>query len=506
MEQLKIPMLPTNPINTEGSKESSDAAVVISRVVSKSAPTYFHTERLEAFCDAVLSIIATILVTSLKFSREQMADNDLSFLLLKQNSTFLIGIPGFFLQLLFFFAVFKLVFSAWYDHMKIFCIYPIADNFVLWLNIIFLLACSFLPLVATFLVIGGVPTVLALLFGSTLILALVRSTQILYGAFLISCVPSHSEIKPFDEFIIGWEIGSYFVTPVFLLLAFGFSYIDEAGPTIATFLVYFVIFGGPSVSAFYNRYVKRQKKDDFYLEKRRYANIISKTRVEFFTDGVFAIVATLLIIDTTADISDKLKDSNVNFQDSSFSEINDFANDSLYEAKNAILSYLMCFLLVCLFWYVNHAIFHYIRRMNNFMIYINTISLMKLCLIPFCASIWVGYSSRPGVGNLSVAITFTFITVFLIGLLQAIFWLFVRFWIHDVLTQRLNVLSDIQMIFRVFIIPTFSILFLFINSFSSHTTSLVTLYAFFTCFIPTLILIEFLHFVAYLIMKKVTKA
>ena len=522
MDHSKTPILSANPVYEKYCSEFSDANLrephstavnksEVSPSVSRLRLTYFHSERLEAFCDAVLSILATILMTSLKFSSDQMAEFNLRELLTKPHSAFIIAVPQFMIQFFFFASVFLFIVSAWYRHMKIFYLYPVADNFTIWLNILFLLACSFLPLSTTFLNIGTVPTVIALLFLSTLVIGLVQSMQIVYGSCLRSSLPSHTGTEHVGNVIIGFQIASYFFTPILLLISLCFSFISGVGPTIASFVVYIMVFGGKTIIIFekcYARYrLRKDPLDTFPLILQKFNSAVSKSRVEFFTDGVFAIVATIIILDSTSDISDTIKNVNLtNFPNMGKSEniweLNSIVNHVLYTTRFSIYSYIMCFLIVCLFWYVNHSIFHYIRRISKLMTSVNMLSQLFVCLIPLCANILVGYGKRPGADNLSLAITFTCVTLFIISILQIFLWLIVRFWTRDTLTQDLEYVADLQMLLRLVLMPIVSFIFFSINAFSSNVISLLCLFLFFVAIIPALILIEFLYFLVYHIMKK----
>ena len=525
MNQSKTPILSTNPVfkryfsefSDTDLQESHNSPISSNEIVPSESQlrlTYFHSDRLEAFSDAVLSILATILVTPLKFSSYQMANCNLRELFTKSHNAFIITVPEFFIHFLFFASVFFFIVSTWYRHMKIFYLYPVADNFTVWLNIIFLLACSFLPLATTFLNIGTVPTVIALLFLSTLIIGLVQSIQIIYGTCLRSSLPSHTYTEHVGKAIIIFQIASYFITPILLLISLCFSFIEGVGPTLASLVVYIILFGGKSIIIFEKCYahyrLRRNPSDTFHLKLKRFNSAVSKSRVEFFTDGVFAIVATIIILDSTSDLSDSINDGNCNdlpdfVKTENIWAVNKLVNHYLYTTRFSIYSYLMCFLMVCLFWYVNHSIFHYISRMSKLMTSINMLSQLFVCLIPFCANILVGYANRPGVDNLSLAITFTCVILFVISILQIFLWYIVRFWTRDSLTQDLKYVADLQMLLRLFLMPILCFIFFLVNTFSSNVISLLCLFLFFAGIIPALILIEFMYFLFYFISKKLKK-
>ena len=469
---------------------------------SKTRLTYFRSERLQAFCDAVLAIIATILMTPLKFSNRQMENFNLKQNLLRTEIESTLGIPDFFVRMIFFMSVFFFIVSVWNRHMKIFRIYPFADNFTLWINILFLLSCSFLPLATTFLDIGAVPVVLTILFISTFVIGMVQTIQILYSNWFRRSLFPHST-KQVTNVIVYFQILSFLFSPLLLLVSLAFSFMQYAGPTIATVIIYFLLIGDKSIlliEIFYAWYRRRRNPHDiFYLELKSFNNAVSKFRVEMFTDGIFAIVATIIILDTTSgfnDVISEIKESRTNTID-----IITILSDSRF----SIYSYVMSFVIVCLFWFVNHSIFHYIRRMNKLMTSINMIGQFFVCLIPFCSNVLVGYAKRNGVDNLSLAITLTCVNLFIISFLQLILWLVVRFWTPNVLTQDLEYVTDLQMLFRLLFIPLLSFIFLFINALGSNLISVLSLFIFFIALLPIFIAIELMHFLIHSVWKEYLK-
>ena len=464
--------------------------------------TYFRSERLQAFCDAVLAIIATILMTPLKFSSQQMDNFNLKENLLRTEIDSTLGIPDFFVRMIFFMSVYFFIVSVWNRHMKIFRIYPIADNFTLWVNILFLLSCSFLPLAATFLDLGAVPIVLAILFISTFAIGMVQTIQILYCNWFRSSLLLHSTNK-FGNIIVYFQILSFLFSPLLLLVSFAFSFMQYASPTIASVIIYFLFIGDKSIlliETCYARYRRRRNKHDiFYKELKSFNNAVSKFRVEMFTDGIFAIVATIIILDTTSGFNRVISE----FKQSRTSTIDVIT--ILNTSRYVIYSYVMSFVIVCLFWFVNHSIFHYIRRINKLMTSINMIAQFFVCLIPFCANILVGYAKRNGADNLSLAITLTCINLFIISFLQILLWLLVRFWTPNALTQDLEYVTDLQMLFRLLFIPLLSFIFLLINALASNQISLLSLSVFFIALLPIFIFTELLYFLIYSLWKEFVK-
>jgi uncharacterized membrane protein len=108
---------------------------------------------------------------------------------------------------------------------------------------------------------------------------------------------------------------------------------------------------------------------------REIGNEISKARIETLTDGVFAIVMTLLVLEIAvpqlthpeATTGDLLR--------------------QLLELWPVILSYAMSFIILGFFWINHHDQFHYIKRANHVFVWITIFHLMFVVFIPFSTAL-----------------------------------------------------------------------------------------------------------------------
>ena len=112
---------------------------------------------------------------------------------------------------------------------------------------------------------------------------------------------------------------------------------------------------------------------------------LSTSRIEAFSDGVFAIVITLLVIDLkvpqiAGDISVEL-------------------GSRLFDLWPKLLSYLLSFVIVGVYWVAHHHVFHYICRVDRIALWLNLFFLMSVAFVPFPTALLGEYGSyRPG-GN-----------------------------------------------------------------------------------------------------------
>ncbi|SFR94824.1 Protein of unknown function [Microbacterium sp. cf046] len=103
------------------------------------------------------------------------------------------------------------------------------------------------------------------------------------------------------------------------------------------------------------------------------------TRLEAFTDGVFAIAATLLVLDLTTHT------------------IGEITSDAQMWAAFAgmwelFLNFGLSFVLLCLLWMTHVQQFEHVARVDSTLIWLNNIRLLFIVLVPFATSITTEYS------------------------------------------------------------------------------------------------------------------
>jgi uncharacterized membrane protein len=106
------------------------------------------------------------------------------------------------------------------------------------------------------------------------------------------------------------------------------------------------------------------------------------TRIEAFSDGVFAIVVTLLVLELHVP---PLRDPH------SASEL----AHQLLELLPKLLSWLISFIIVCKFWLNHHYILGLARHANYAMVWLNSLFLMFQSFIPFPTALMGEYPTNP---------------------------------------------------------------------------------------------------------------
>lgn len=127
-------------------------------------------------------------------------------------------------------------------------------------------------------------------------------------------------------------------------------------------------------------------------QRRHPAATQATTRLEAFTDGVFAIAATLLVLDLTTHA------------------LGDVGSDAaLWAALGAMwplfVNFVLSFLLLCLLWMTHVQQFEHIARVDSTMIWLNNGRLLFIVLVPFATSVTTEYSEYLA-GRLIMPVTF----------------------------------------------------------------------------------------------------
>ncbi|MBC7934815.1 MAG: DUF1211 domain-containing protein [Rhizobacter sp.] len=99
------------------------------------------------------------------------------------------------------------------------------------------------------------------------------------------------------------------------------------------------------------------------------------TRLENFSDGVFAIVITLLALELK--IPDDISAENL--------------GEVLLERWPSYISFFISFFSVLIMWVNHHRIFKFIKKADNSFIYLNGLMLCIVSIVPFTTALVSGY-------------------------------------------------------------------------------------------------------------------
>ena len=96
---------------------------------------------------------------------------------------------------------------------------------------------------------------------------------------------------------------------------------------------------------------------------------MEKNRLEAFSDGVLAIIITIMVLELKQPLGDGIKD--------------------LLTLAPTLLTYLLSFVFIAIYWINHHQIFHDAEQVNVKILWCNIAWLFTMSFIPF-ATAWVG--------------------------------------------------------------------------------------------------------------------
>jgi len=98
--------------------------------------------------------------------------------------------------------------------------------------------------------------------------------------------------------------------------------------------------------------------------------VLSTNRIEAFSDGVFAVAITLLVL-------------NLQVPQITSSLVSRDLVSRLGELWPKFLSYALSFVIVGIYWVAHHNTFHYIKRSDRTLLWLNILMMMCIVFIPF---------------------------------------------------------------------------------------------------------------------------
>src|SRR5690348_6626522 len=173
-------------------------------------------------------------------------------------------------------------------------------------------------------------------------------------------------------------------------------------------------------------------------------NEISTSRLEAFSDGVFAIAITLLIIEIKVPTHEDLQGQTM-FQ-------------YLYHQWPKYFAYVLSFVLIGIYWANHHYLFKLFKRTDHYFNLINIFFLMTIAFFPFPSGVMGEYIMEPE--HAKTAVTFYAFSIWLPSLAWTLMWVYAK---HNrrILDHRLSE-KYVQFLTRVYIASNFLFIFAFI--------------------------------------------
>ena len=138
-------------------------------------------------------------------------------------------------------------------------------------------------------------------------------------------------------------------------------------------------------------------------------------RVLALSDGVFAIIITLLVLDVQ--VPELTKGQSL--------------NEALWEIRPSLTAFVISFVLAGMYWVGHRDLFALIRRTDRGLVWLNILYLLPLCLLPFGAGLLGRYDQEPRALRIYGLVLVT------IGIMRVVIWLYATNRPH-LLWQRLD--------------------------------------------------------------------
>jgi len=118
---------------------------------------------------------------------------------------------------------------------------------------------------------------------------------------------------------------------------------------------------------------------------------VSTNRLETFADGVFAIAATLLILEIQLPGGD--------------------VGQGLRELWPSYFAYALSFLSIGIMWVNHHVVLSFIREADRIFLFINLFLLMAIAFVPFPTAVFADHIEKEGAREAAVAYGLTFVVI-----------------------------------------------------------------------------------------------
>uniref|UniRef100_A0AAA9TX36 Endosomal/lysosomal proton channel TMEM175 n=1 Tax=Bos taurus TaxID=9913 RepID=A0AAA9TX36_BOVIN len=391
-----------------------------------------HSHRMLSFSDALLSIIATVMilpVTHTEISPEQEFDKSVQRLLATRIAVYLM--------------TFLIVTVAWAAHTRLFQVVGKIDDTLALLNLACMMTITFLPF--TFSLMVTFPEVPLGIFLFCMCVIAIGAVQVSQppawlgsgsggcrvedrgpsrcGMSSLGCCPGPTFWSPqLPRSPRPSSRRAHRPPPQSRMLSWGHLLVptapQEPSAILQSYLLMAMVIVLPHVSKAAGwcraQLVGLREPPAHSVEVFTFDlhEPLSKERVEAFSDGVYAIVATLLILDICEDNVPDAKDVKEKFQGSLVA--------ALGESGPHFLAYFGSFATVGLLWFAHHSLFLHIRRATQPMGLLNTLSLAFVGGLPLAYQQTSAFTKQPRDELESVRISCAII--FLASIFQFAIW------------------------------------------------------------------------------------
>ncbi|XP_008062192.1 endosomal/lysomomal potassium channel TMEM175 isoform X2 [Carlito syrichta] len=336
------------------------------------------SHRMLSFSDALLSIIATVMilpVTHTKISPEQF-DKSIQKLLATRIAVYLM--------------TFLIVTVAWAAHTRLFQVVGKIDDTLALLNLACMMTITFLPYTFSLMVtFPDVPLGIFLFCMCVIAIGAVQALIVGYAFHFPHLLSPQIRCSAHGTRYWRHILCLVLQGPALCLAAAIFSLFFIPVSYLLMAMVVFLPYVSKAVGWCKDRLVGHVEPPAHQVEFFTFDlhEPLSKERVEAFSDGVYAIVATLLILDICEDNVPDPKDVTERF------------GGSLVAALGAsgprFLAYFGSFATVGLLWFAHHSLFLHVRKATRAMGLLNTLALAFVGGLPLAYQQTSAFARQP---------------------------------------------------------------------------------------------------------------
>ncbi|XP_065807912.1 endosomal/lysosomal proton channel TMEM175 [Labrus bergylta] len=362
------------------------------------------SHRLLAYSDALISIIATVMI--LPVAHTKVEDNEE----LRQSVQLLLST-----KIAVYLMTFMIVTVAWAAHIRLFQVIVRIDDCLALLNLACMMLITFLPY--TFSLMATFPdNVLGILLfcGCVMVMGVIQCLIVLYAFSRPFLLNEQIQISENQTFYKEHILKVIMRVPLMCFIASIFSFIFFQLSYVLLAIVIFLPYISRSLKWCRNKAIGQVEETPDSMMFYTYLpnEPLSKERVEAFSDGVYAIVATLLILDIC---EDNVPDPSV---------VQKQFGGSLVAALQVygpeFLAYFGSFATVGLLWFVHHSLFLHVTKTTRFMGLLNTFSLAFVGGLPLAYQLTHEFPNNSR--NELEAIQISCVIIFFAGIFQLAIW------------------------------------------------------------------------------------
>ena len=479
----------------EPTPNSEEHGIITQNDLSASLPIAFLTpnwdqsehQRFEYFCDIYFAVIATLILTTLKitlvipFVSDMSLYDHLSRIYPGTESWPAIVVCGIVTAIGYIYIV-----TIWLNQIKVIFLYPLLDRFVVWINIGILAPIAFLPIGAALYNVYLDSIVIGFFCFFTTLAGIFQCIHIIY-AYVSNYYDNlrDSSHENANLIVLVMQMHAALDIPIRLLIGYGIWFIPKVG-TSSLFIVYIATLFAPFDSILLEKifiYTQKKRKDVgrivVYLE--HFKHKLSIERFVHFTDGIFGILITILLVDML-----------IVFTTQTLFLLNTAPNATstslvptlLKSYKNYFYSLVWGLSVYCSFWIVSYHMFYQIKIINRMILFIKIFGLFLANFIPLCVFLLGQYGENVDYPNLHIAVVLSLSVVIAIGIVQLTGWSYMKIFAKSLSNEKTSVVQDIRIALIIIIIPSISFILLIIELSAVNSITVFKLFLIYLVIIP----------------------